>query len=154
MKNNLVETLMGGVVLVVAASFLYFAFSHANVTTNGGTNYLVKFDKVDGLSVGGDVKISGIKVGSITKQYLDKENFFAVVEISIDPAIKLSESTFAKITSEGLLGGNYLVLDPGDDADELLGEGDEITNTQGAVDFLGLLDKFAGPDNAAQKDNK
>ena len=144
MKNNIVETLMGAIVLVVAGSFLYFAFSHANVSTNGGKNYIVKFDKVDGLSVGGDVKISGIKVGSITEQYLDKESFYAVVKISIDPDIILSESTFAKITSEGLLGGNYLVLDPGDDEDELLEDGDEITNTQGAVDFLGLLDKFAG----------
>ncbi|VAX02741.1 Phospholipid ABC transporter substrate-binding protein MlaD [hydrothermal vent metagenome] len=147
MKNNIVETLMGAVVLVVTASFLYFAFSHSNATTNDGKSYVVKFDKVDGLSVGGDVKISGIKVGSITKQYLDKNNFFAVVEISIDPAINLTESTFAKITSEGLLGGNYLVLDPGDEDDEMLEEGDEITNTQGAVDFLGLLDKFAGSDN-------
>ncbi|MBL4894971.1 MAG: outer membrane lipid asymmetry maintenance protein MlaD [Emcibacter sp.] len=144
MKNNIVETLMGAIVLVVAGSFLYFAFSHAYVSTNGGKNYIVKFDKVDGLSVGGDVKISGIKVGSITEQYLDKESFYAVVKISIDPDIILSESTFAKITSEGLLGGNYLVLDPGDDEDELLEDGDEITNTQGAVDFLGLLDKFAG----------
>ncbi len=144
MKNNIVETLMGAVVLVVAGSFLYFAFSHSSVSANGGKSYVVKFDKVDGLSVGGDVKISGIKVGTITKQYLDKENFFAVVEISIDPEVRLSDSTFAKITSEGLLGGNYLVLDPGDEEDELLEEGDEITNTQGAVDFLGLLDKFGG----------
>ncbi len=144
MKNNIVETLMGAIILVVAGSFLYFAFSHANVSTSGGKSYIVKFDKVDGLSVGGDVKISGIKVGSITDQYLDKNTFFAVVKISIDPSIVLSDSTFAKITSEGLLGGNYLVLDPGDDADEILQEGDEITNTQGAVDFLGLLDKFAG----------
>ncbi len=147
MKNNIVETLMGAVVLVVAASFLYFAFSHSSVTTKGGKSYVVKFDKVDGLSVGGDVKISGIKVGSITRQYLDTNSFFAVVEISIDPAIHLTESTFAKITSEGLLGGNYLVIDPGDEDDETLEEGDEITNTQGAVDFLGLLDKFAGSDS-------
>ncbi len=143
MGNNIVETLMGAIVLLVTGSFLYFAFSHTSVPTNGGTHYIVKFDKIDGLSVGGDVKISGIKVGSITNQYLDKENFLAVVEISIDPEIVLSESTFAKITSEGLLGGNYLVLDPGDDADEILDEGDEITLTQGSIDFLTLLSKFA-----------
>ncbi|MCF8473781.1 MAG: MlaD family protein [Emcibacter sp.] len=144
MRNNLVETLMGAIVLIITGGFLYFAFSHSSLSSNGGKIYLAKFDKVDGLSVGGDVKISGIKVGTIVKQYLDKENFYAVVEISIDPNIKLSESTFAKITSEGLLGGNYLVLDPGNEDDEILNEGDEITNTQGAVDFLNLLDKFAG----------
>lgn len=68
MKNNIVETLMGAIILVVAGSFLYFAFSHANVAADGGKSYIVKFDKVDGLSVGGDVKISGIKVGTITDQ--------------------------------------------------------------------------------------
>lgn len=144
MGNNIVETLMGAIVLVIAGSFLYFAFNNANMSTNGGKVYIAKFDKVDGLAVGSDVKISGIKVGTITDQYLDKDTFFAVVKISIDPTIKLSESTFAKITSEGLLGGNYLVLDPGFEDDGLLEEGDEITNTQGAVDFLNLLDKFAG----------
>ena len=150
MRNNIVETLMGAIVLVIASSFLYFAFNHANVSANGGKTYIAKFDKVDGLSVGSDVKISGIKVGTITKQFLDTKNFYAVVEMSIDPSIKLSESTFAKITSEGLLGGNYLVLDPGDESDELLEEGDEITNTQGAVDFLNLLDKFAGSDKKTE----
>ncbi len=150
MGNNIVETLMGAIVLVIAGGFLYFAFNHANVSANGGKTYIAKFDKVDGLSVGSDVKISGIRVGSVTKQYLDKDSFYAVVEISIDPGIKLSESTFAKITSEGLLGGNYLVLDPGYEEDEILEEGDEIPNTQGAVDFLNLLDKFAGSDDKAK----
>ncbi|NOZ42263.1 MAG: outer membrane lipid asymmetry maintenance protein MlaD [Alphaproteobacteria bacterium] len=142
MKNNIVETLIGAIVLVVTASFLYFAFNHANVSTSGGKDYVIKFDKIDGLSVGGDVKISGIKVGTITREYLDMDTFLAVVVISINPAIKLTESTFAKITSVGLLGGNYLVLDPGDSEDPILKAGDQITNTQGAVDFLGLLDKF------------
>ncbi|WP_417623767.1 outer membrane lipid asymmetry maintenance protein MlaD [Paremcibacter congregatus] len=150
MRNNLVETLMGAIVLVIASSFLYFAFSHSGVSTNGGKVYIAKFDKIDGLSVGSDVKISGIKVGTIVDQYLDTETFYAVVRISIDPKIKLTESTFAKITSEGLLGGNYLVLDPGSEDDIMLEEGDEIPNTQGSVDLLNLLDKFAGSDKGKE----
>tara|TARA_R110002072_G_scaffold13256_6_gene55750 strand:- start:114 stop:566 length:453 start_codon:yes stop_codon:yes gene_type:complete len=150
MRNNLVETLMGAIVLVIASSFLYFAFSHSGVSTNGGKVYIAKFDKIDGLSVGSDVKISGIKVGTIVDQYLDTETFYAVVRISIDPKIKLTESTFAKITSEGLLGGNYLVLDPGSEDDIILEEGDEIPNTQGSVDLLNLLDKFAGSDKGKE----
>jgi len=63
MRNNIIETLIGAIVLVVTGRFLYFAFIHANISTNGGKDYLIKFDKVDGLAVGGDVKISGIKVG-------------------------------------------------------------------------------------------
>jgi len=143
MRNNVVETMMGAVVLLITGGFLYFAFNNAGVGAVDGTKYLASFDKVDGLAVGGEVKISGIKVGTITRQYLDEDTFEAMVEMSVSSSIELPEDTFAKITSEGLLGGNYLVLDPGG-SDVLLEEGDLITETQGAVDFLGLLDKFAG----------
>ncbi len=132
MRNNLVETIMGAVVLVITGGFLYFAFSNANVGGTGGNVYFAHFDKIDGLAVGGEVKISGINVNT----------FEAVVEISINEAIKLPEDTFAKITSEGLLGGNYLVLDPGG-SDIMLESGDQIIETQGAVDLLGLLSAFA-----------
>lgn len=143
MANNLVETLMGAVVLTITAMFLYFAFSQTGYSTKGGYSLIARFDKVDGLANGSDVRISGIKVGTVLNQYLDKDTFQAVVEISLDSDIKVPDDTFAKITSEGLLGGNYLVLDPGG-SDELLGDGDQITETQGAVDLLNLLDKFAG----------
>ncbi|WP_321391029.1 outer membrane lipid asymmetry maintenance protein MlaD [Emcibacter sp.] len=143
MRSNLVETLVGAVVLFVAGSFLYFAYTHANLSNNGGYHLKAKFDKVDGLAVGSDVRVSGIKVGSVIKQYIDPETFMAVVEFTVDPKIRIPEDTFAKITAEGLLGGNYLVLDPGG-SDDILEDGDEILDTQGSVDFLGLLDKFAG----------
>lgn len=142
MRNNLVETIMGAVVLVITGGFLYFAFSNANVGGAGGNVYFAHFDKIDGLAVGGEVKISGINVGTIIGQHLDVNTYEAVVEISIDEAIKLPEDTFAKITSEGLLGGNYLVLDPGG-SDIMLESGDQIIETQGAVDLLGLLSAFA-----------
>lgn len=143
MRNNLVETLMGAVVLAITGGFLYFAFSNSSVGAANGTTYFARFDKVDGLAIGGEVKISGINVGTVTGQRLDEETYSAIVEINIASSIKLPEDTFAKITSEGLLGGNYLVLDPGG-SDVMLEPGDEIVETQGSVDFLGLLDKFAG----------
>ena len=146
MRNNVVETMMGAIVLLITGSFLYFAFNNAGVGAVSGTTYLARFDKIDGLAIGGEVKISGINVGTITGQHLDYDTFSAIVEININSDIELPEDTFAKITSEGLLGGNYLVLDPGG-SDVLLEEGDEIVDTQGAVDFLGLLDKFAGSDD-------
>jgi len=146
MRNNVVETMMGAIVLLITGSFLYFAFNNAGVGAVSGTTYLARFDKIDGLAIGGEVKISGINVGTITGQHLDYATFSAIVEININSDIELPEDTFAKITSEGLLGGNYLVLDPGG-SDVLLEEGDEIVDTQGAVDFLGLLDKFAGSDD-------
>lgn len=142
MRNSLVETIMGAVVLVITGGFLYFAFSNATVGGSGGKTYFAHFDKVDGLATGGEVKISGINVGTITRQHLDTDTYEAVVEINIDDRIMLPEDTFAKITSEGLLGGNYLVLDPGG-SDIMLEDGDQITETQGAVDLLGLLSAFA-----------
>lgn len=142
MRNNLVETMMGALVLLITGGFLYFAFSNSGVGATGGKTYSAVFDKIDGLAVGGEVKISGIKVGTIINQYLDVDTFGAVVEMNIDDRIELPEDTFAKITSEGLLGGNYLVLDPGG-SDVMLEPGDQIVETQGAVDLLGLLSAFA-----------
>jgi len=146
MRNNLVETMMGAIVLLITGGFLYFAFSNAGVGATGGTTYSAVFDKIDGLAIGGEVKISGIKVGTITGLHLDTDTFGAVVDMDIDSSIELPEDTFAKITSEGLLGGNYLVLDPGG-SDVILEDGDEIIETQGAVDLLNLLSKFASSDD-------
>ena len=143
MGDKLVETIMGAIVLFITGGFLYFAFSQSSVNVGRGTTYYAVFDKVGGLAIGGEVKISGIKVGTVMGQRLDPDTYSAIVEINIDSSIKLPEDTFAKITSEGLLGGNYMVLDPGG-SDELLAAGGQIIDTQGSVDFLGLLDKFAG----------
>ncbi len=138
MAGNLAETLIGAVVLVVAALFLAFAYSSSGARVIDGYELYAKFDRVDGLSPGNDVRLSGIKVGTIVEQSLEEDTFFAVIKMEIDPKIKLPEDSSAKITSEGLLGGNYLALEPGG-ADELLGPGDEITITQGSVDLLGLI---------------
>ncbi|MDG1021985.1 MAG: outer membrane lipid asymmetry maintenance protein MlaD [Emcibacteraceae bacterium] len=143
MRNSVVETMMGAVVLLITVWFLYFAFSNAGVGSTYDATYYANFDKIDGLITGGEVKISGIKVGTIVGSELDKRTYEAVVEMNIDSSIDLPEDTFAKITSEGLLGGNYLVLDPGG-SDVMLENGDTIIETQGAVDLLGLLSTFAG----------
>lgn len=145
MRNSVVETMMGAVVLLITGGFLYFAFSNAGVGSTSGATYYANFDKIDGLATGGEVKISGINVGTIVGSHLDIDTYEAVVEININSSIMLPEDTFAKITSEGLLGGNYLVLDPGG-SDVMLESGDTIFETQGAVDLLGLLSKFAGSD--------
>ncbi|MCC3860098.1 outer membrane lipid asymmetry maintenance protein MlaD [Pseudemcibacter aquimaris] len=143
MRNNLVETMMGAAVLAITGGFLFFAFSNAGVGSVNGSTYYASFDKIDGLATGGEVKISGIKVGTIVGSHLDADTYEAVVEMNIDSSIELPEDTFAKITSEGLLGGNYLVLDPGG-SDIMLEDGDTIYETQGAVDLLGLINTFAG----------
>lgn len=141
MKHNLVETLIGAVVLAAAGAFLAFAYTNTDMGSVRGYEISARFNRVDGLTIGSDVRLSGIKVGTVVKQDLDKNTYQAIVHMTIDNSVKLPEDTFARITSEGLLGSNYLSLDPGG-SDVFLKPGDEITQTQGAVDLLGLISKF------------
>ena len=141
MGRNLVETLMGAVVLVVAALFLIFAYSSTNVRSIRGYDVVAKFERVDGLATGTDVKISGIKVGTLIEQRLDPESYLAVVRLSIDNSIKLPEDTVAQVSSEGLLGGNFLALVPGG-SDKMIEPGGEIKYTQAPVNLVQMLGKF------------
>ena len=138
MKKNLVEALIGALVLVVAGWFFMFTYKTTQFGDVDGYHLSAKFDRVDGLDVGGDVRIGGIKVGTIVSQEVDFVTFQAVLELSIDPRVNLPTDTSAKIRSENLLGGSYLALEPGGD-DEYLVDGDEIEFTQGAVDVLDLI---------------
>lgn len=141
MGRNLVETLMGAVVLVVAALFLIFAYSSTNVRAIRGYDVIAKFERVDGLATGTDVKISGIKVGTLVEQRLDPETYLAVVRMSIDNRVKLPEDTVAQVSSEGLLGGNFLALVPGG-SDKMIAPGGEIKYTQAPVNLVQMLGKF------------
>jgi len=138
MNRNAVETIMGAVVLVVAAVFLFFAYTTTQVNATGGTQYTAQFDRVDGLRDGGDVKISGIKVGTVESQSLDPKTFLATVTINIDPRIKLPEDSVAVITSPGLLGDNFLSIEPGND-DKNIPPGGRITHTQAAMNLQSLI---------------
>jgi len=138
MNRNAVETIMGAVVLVVAAVFLFFAYTTTQVNGAGGTEYVAQFDRVDGLRDGSDVKISGVKVGTVKSQTLDPKTFLATVKISIDPRIKLPEDSVAIVASPGLLGDNFLSIEPGNE-DKIIPPGGRITHTQAAVNLLSLF---------------
>ncbi len=153
--RNMIETVMGAVVLVVAAMFLAFAYSHSSLRAVSGYEVLARFDRVDGVSAGTDVRISGIKIGTVIDQRLDPDRYLAVVRMSIDPKIKLPTDTVAEVASEGLLGGRYLALIPGGET-EMIKPGGEIKFTQSPVDLVQMLGKFmfSGPDqnkDAAKK---
>lgn len=137
--NNIVETIIGAVVLAFATIFLIFAYRTADLGTDGnGLHLTARFDQVDGLQVGSDVRMSGIKVGTVVRQELDTETFQAIVEISIEDSIALPDDTAAKIASESLLGGSFLDLEPGG-SEDLLEEGGEITFTQSSVSLMDLI---------------
>lgn len=140
MGGNLVETLIGAVVLVVAGVFMAIAYTRADIKTVAGYELIAKFEKIDGIGVGSDVTMSGIKIGTVVGQELDTDSFLAVVRVSLSDDIKLPEDSAIKVASAGLLGDNYLAIDPGG-ADEILAAGDEIRFTQGSVDLVDLLGK-------------
>jgi len=131
------------VVLVVAALFLFFAYTRTQTRTVTGYDVSARFDRVDGLRTGGDVRISGIKVGTVTSQSLDPQTFLAVVHLTLDPSIKLPVDTIATITSTGLLGENYLALVPGND-EEYIKPGGTIDHTEPAINIFSLINKFVG----------
>jgi len=140
MSGYLVETLIGVVVLVVAGFFLYFSYDKADIGAVEGYALIAKFDKVDGIKVGSDIMLAGIKVGTVTDQILDAKEYLAVLSLSLSSDVKLPDDSTIKIASDGLLGGKYLSIDPGG-SENYLEAGEEIRFTQGAVDLTELIGK-------------
>ena len=141
MRRNIIETVMGGVVLLVAIVFLVFVFSSSGVRSVSGYDVVAEFDDATGVASGTDVRMSGVKVGTVLSQELDPQSYFAEVTMSISQDVLLPSDTSARIVPEGLLGGNYVSLTPGG-ADENIEPGGRITQTQGAVNLMDLLGRF------------
>ncbi len=129
MGRNLIETIMGAVVLAVAGFFLAFAYSHADLKQVKGYSTSAQFTSVGGLESGADVRINGIKVGTVTGMAIDTQSFNAVVRMTIRPDIRLPVDSVASISTEGLLGGKFVKLEPGKSGD-ILAAGQAITHTK------------------------
>lgn len=140
-RHGLAETLTGALVLVVAVGFLAYAVAHSGRTVGSGYPLLASFDHIDGLNVGGDVRLAGVKVGTVTNERLDPKTFNAIVTMTVSDDLQLPKDTAASITSESLLGGKYISLSPGGDSTNLK-PGQSITITQSSVSLEELLGKF------------
>jgi phospholipid/cholesterol/gamma-HCH transport system substrate-binding protein len=138
MQNGFVETLLGAAVVAVAAVFFYYGWHTTNAGTVTGYEVVARFDRIDGIAVGTDVRLSGIKVGSVTTQELDQKTYRALVRMSIKKEIVIPDDSSIKVASEGLLGSSYLAISPGG-SDEALKPGGEFSTTQGSVDLIGLM---------------
>lgn len=143
MRRNMIETVMGAVVLLVAVTFVVFAFRSTAIesSNSGGYQLQVEFDDASGLVRGTDVRMAGVKVGSVVGQRLNPDTYFAEVSLNINQAIKLPTDTSARIIPEGLLGGNFVSLEPGADED-YLSDGDQIQFAQGSINVVDLLGRF------------
>jgi len=140
-RRSFAEVLTGAVVLLVAAGFLAYAVANSGRSTVSGYTLTAKFDHIDGLGVGADVRLAGVKVGSVNAEQIDPQSFMAVVTLSVRSDVKLPKDTAAIITSESLLGGKFLSLQPGGD-EATLQPGQSITITQSSVSLEELLGKF------------
>jgi phospholipid/cholesterol/gamma-HCH transport system substrate-binding protein len=141
MSRNYVETLLGAAVLAVALGFLAWAYGRSDAGDPGGYTLRAKFDRVDGLETGGDVRVSGIKVGRVLSQELDPATFRAEVTFSVRNGIELPSDSSAAIVSSGLLGGKYLSVVPGGE-DQILADGGEIKLTQSSVNLEDLIGRY------------
>lgn len=129
MGRNLIETVMGAVVLAVAAFFLVFAYTHADLGQVKGYELTTHFAGAGGLTSGADVRINGIKVGTVSSNSLDPDTYNAVVKLTVMSDIKLPTDTVAVVAADGLLGGKFLKLEPGRAA-ERIAPGGEISRTR------------------------
>lgn len=139
MKRNVFETILGGIVIIIAAAFLVMAYQKGNVrTVDQGYDVIASFSNVDGLQVGTDVRVAGVKIGDLTSLDLDPTTYQAVGHLTIDNNVKIPDDTVAQITSEGLLGGKYIALEIGG-SETMIAPGGKMQYTQGAANLMDLL---------------
>ncbi len=141
MKRNVIETVLGAIVLIVAFSFLVFSYSASDAKDIDGYPVTADFTGTGGLNIGDSVQISGVKIGKVSKIELNTDNYMAHVTMEISKDVKLPDDTAALISSESLLGGKYLELQPGS-SEEYLSKNGHIEYTQAPQNLEQLLGKF------------
>ena len=143
-REQWAETAVGAVVIAVAAGFLAYSLTVGGKTAAKGYEVRARFGQVGSLAPGAVVSVAGVKIGTVSSIDLDPKTFLALVKLDLDAKTPLPADSTAKITSDGLLGGQHVVIEPGGSSDNLKAGG-EIENTQGAVDLFGLVGQFLRP---------
>ena len=142
-KGRIFETVVGLAVIAAAAAFLVYAYRQTGRAERlGGYQLTANFGRIDGVSVGSDVNIAGVKVGAVIADELDPQTYEAKLTFSIAGGIAVPEDSVAKIASNGILGGANVTIEPGA-SDVMLKNGERIVATRGAVDFVSMaVDAF------------
>jgi phospholipid/cholesterol/gamma-HCH transport system substrate-binding protein len=147
-QNNTVETIIGAIVVLVAAAFIVFAYKSTSAGSLSGYGITADLPRVDGINVGTDVRLSGIKIGSVSDLSL-KPNYLVTVHMRIRQDVQIPTDSSLVVTSSGVLGSSYLSISPGGD-DSMLKDGGQITHTQGSVDLMGLVGRFINSGGGGQ----
>lgn len=145
MAENATEVAVGGAVLAAAAGFLFYVVNATGVgsTPSGVYELGASFRSVQGIAVGTDVRMAGVKIGTVTGLDLNPDTFRADTTFTVQDDIVLPDDSSILVASEGLLGGNFIEIVPGGSPINLE-PGEEIIDTQGAVGLIELLTKFVG----------
>jgi len=152
--TNYFEIIVGTFVLFCAIFFLFGSMKSAKVKGGeSGYNLIAKFDNIEGINSGSDVKISGVKVGTVVEQFLDEKSYRATLKIILKNSVQLPADSSAKISSEGLLGSKFLSIEIGSE-EEMLKADEEIRFTQSSVNFEDLLGKFIFNSTSNKEDKK
>jgi len=141
MKSHLVETIVGAAVIGVAIFFLVFAYGQTEQAAGPGYVLSARMDNATGISAGTDVRLSGIKVGTVTRTELDLVNYSARVYFTVQQDIELPEDSSIRVAQEGLFGGTFIQVQVGGDFENLLADGDEVFQAQGSIDIIGLIQR-------------
>ena len=145
-SNNTVETIIGAIVVAIAAVFLWYTYTTTNSGSLGGYEITARMPRVDGIATGTDVRLSGIKIGAVDALILDPKTYLVTLHMSVRSDIPIPDDSSLMVTSSGLLGGSYLSITPGGE-DKMLPPGGAITNVQGSVDLMSLVGRFIGGGN-------
>ncbi|MCF3593884.1 outer membrane lipid asymmetry maintenance protein MlaD [Rhodobacteraceae bacterium LMO-12] len=148
MGENTTEVLVGGAVLAAALGFVIYAGQATGFgATSGGYGLNASFRSVEGVTVGTDVRLAGVKIGTVTGVELNSETFRADTTFSVLQGIQIPDDSAVVVSSEGLLGGNFVEIFPGG-SPFYYEPGSEIEDTQGSVSLINLLLKYVGSGGA------
>ncbi|PVA07061.1 outer membrane lipid asymmetry maintenance protein MlaD [Thalassorhabdomicrobium marinisediminis] len=142
MRENKTEVAVGAIVLAAAAGFLWFILSATGGSRGTGDLTLhANFRSAEGVTVGTDIRLAGVSIGTVSALSLNPETYRAEAAFAIDDGIGIPDDSAAVVASEGLLGGTYVEIVPGGSF-EMFADGALIEDTQGAVGLIQLLMKF------------
>ena len=142
MSENHLEIAGGGVVLALAVGFAVF-LAQSTGLSGSSSSYPISasFRSAEGISVGTDIRLAGVKIGTISDLKLNSETYRAESILSVRNDVRIPDDSALAVAAEGLLGGSFVEVIPGASLD-YLEAGDEIIDTQGSVSLIQLLLKF------------
>ncbi|MES1152194.1 MAG: MlaD family protein [Dongia sp.] len=151
MQRNVLETVMGAVVLLAAAAFLYIVYGASGVSApSSGYHLIMRLDSGGSITPGTDVRAAGVKVGTVVKQEFDPKNFQAVITLDIDKNVQIDTDASANVDQDGLLGNSFVAVQLGGD-DTMMKDGDTFKHATGALSLSRLIGAVVSPTGGGDK---